>query len=191
MSRAYEVLSDPEQRKTYDRFGEEGLKQRENGGGSGDPFDMFRQAFGFGNGMGGQQQRKMPTKVAEIDLDLRTMYEGDSRRVSSTSISSLQTQILDGLLISVHSQFTMGRTTICERCDGRRHCLIISPRYCDALITLVVDRHWRKERKRYHLLSDLRRPRNPPRAAPIRARHFPTSADALRSVRTQTPSCDR
>ncbi|POY70243.1 hypothetical protein BMF94_6827 [Rhodotorula taiwanensis] len=94
VSRAYEVLSDPEQRKTYDRFGEEGLKQRENGGGSGDPFDMFRQAFGFGNGMGGQQQRKMPTKVAEIDLDLRTMYEGDSRR------------------------FTMGRTTICERCDG-------------------------------------------------------------------------
>lgn len=43
---AYEVLSDPEKRKIYDRYGEEGVKQHEGqkGGGGGQPggnlFDM-------------------------------------------------------------------------------------------------------------------------------------------------------
>lgn len=80
MSRAYEVLSDPELRQTYDRYGEEGLKQRESGGGAGgDPYDIFRQAFGFG---GGQQQRRGQNMLAEIEVDLKAMYEGDSMKVS-------------------------------------------------------------------------------------------------------------
>ncbi|GAA6013123.1 hypothetical protein JCM8202_003028 [Rhodotorula sphaerocarpa] len=96
VSRAYEVLSDPEQRKTYDRFGEEGLKQREHGGGGGgDPFDIFRQAFGFGGGGGGgAQQRRGQNMLAEIEVDLKAMYEGDSMK------------------------FSISRKQICERCDG-------------------------------------------------------------------------
>ena len=84
MSRAFEVISDPEKRKTYDRFGEEGVKQQEGGGGAGggggDPFNIFRNAFGFG-GQGGQQQRRGQNMLAEIEVDLKAMYEGDSLKV--------------------------------------------------------------------------------------------------------------
>ena len=42
---AYEVLSDEEKRKIYDRYGEDGLKQhsQNGGGGSGGPGDIFSQ----------------------------------------------------------------------------------------------------------------------------------------------------
>ncbi|GAA5938209.1 hypothetical protein JCM3775_002917 [Rhodotorula graminis] len=96
VSRAFEVISDPEKRKTYDRFGEEGVKQQEGGGGAGgggDPFNIFRNAFGFG-GAGGQQQRRGQNMLAEIEVDLKAMYEGDSLK------------------------FSVARKAVCEQCDG-------------------------------------------------------------------------
>lgn len=48
---AYEVLQDKEKREIYDKYGEDGLKE---GGGGGDPFDLFSM-FG-GGGRGGRQQ---------------------------------------------------------------------------------------------------------------------------------------
>ena len=40
---AYEVLSDSEKRRIYDRYGEEGLKQHDQGGGGGGAADIFSQ----------------------------------------------------------------------------------------------------------------------------------------------------
>lgn len=63
VSHAYEVLSDPDARARYDRFGEGGL----GGGGMGDPFgggaglgDIFEAFFGGGSPFGGRQQSGPP-----------------------------------------------------------------------------------------------------------------------------------
>ena len=59
LSQAYEVLSDPKKRSTYDQFGHDAFTRsgRSNaGGGMGgfhDPFDIFSQVFGGGGGGGG------------------------------------------------------------------------------------------------------------------------------------------
>eukprot|EP00439_Symbiodinium_sp_Y106_P038279 s1464_g4.t1 len=49
ISHAYEVLSDPEKKQKYDRYGEDGLNEQQGGGGGGqDPFEMFKAFFGGG-----------------------------------------------------------------------------------------------------------------------------------------------
>ena len=91
VSRAYEVLSDPEQRARYDRFGESGL-----GGASGaDPFgagglgDIFEAFFG-GSPFGGRQQSGPPRGsdsevVAQITLE--DVFEGSVATVEVDSAS--------------------------------------------------------------------------------------------------------
>jgi molecular chaperone DnaJ len=65
VARAYEVLSDPEQRARYDRFGEAGVGGA--GAGPGDPFgagglgDLFDAFFGGGGPFGGGATRRGPT----------------------------------------------------------------------------------------------------------------------------------
>ena len=55
ISNAYNVLTDPQKKQIYDKYGEEALKQ--GGGGPGgmgvDPFEMFQEMFGEGGMPGG------------------------------------------------------------------------------------------------------------------------------------------
>jgi DnaJ-related protein SCJ1 len=54
----------------YDRHGEEGLKQLENGRNAPDPFNMFSNFFGGGHH---EQSRKGPTMLTEFEVSLADM----------------------------------------------------------------------------------------------------------------------
>ncbi|XP_071112173.1 dnaJ homolog shv-like [Haliotis cracherodii] len=73
---AYEVLSDQEKRKVYDRHGEEGLSKGDMGG---DPFSSFFGDFGFGFGMKEQEQEvpKGGDVIMDLDVTLEELYSGN------------------------------------------------------------------------------------------------------------------
>jgi len=80
LAAAYEVLSDPEKRKTYDKYGEEGLKNHDMGGS--DPFSSFFGDFGFfGFGGGGGQREREAPRGADVVMDmwvtLEELYTGN------------------------------------------------------------------------------------------------------------------
>ena len=55
LGEAYEVISNPDKRAAYDRYGHQAFSQGgpAAGGGMHDPFEVFREVFGGGRGGGG------------------------------------------------------------------------------------------------------------------------------------------
>lgn len=90
ISEAYTILSDPEKRKNYDQFGDEGVN---SGGGPGvDAMaDIFKNMFGgFGGGFGGGGFGGFggfggggETKVdlIEVPIDINDIYYGQTKRI--------------------------------------------------------------------------------------------------------------
>jgi molecular chaperone DnaJ len=91
LGRAYEVLSDPQQRAAYDQYGPDAFDARSRargaGGGFGgfhDPFDIFREVFGGGAGgsifdelFGGGRPRRDPSgaqRGADLRYDLEISF---------------------------------------------------------------------------------------------------------------------
>lgn len=73
---AYETLADDDKRKTYDRHGEEGVKNMGQGGGH-DPFANFFGHFGFGNQDEGQKEHKGSDVVVDLIVTLEELYLGN------------------------------------------------------------------------------------------------------------------
>ncbi|CAE8620573.1 unnamed protein product [Polarella glacialis] len=118
ISKAYEVLSNPQKRQVYDAYGESGLDGAEQGGGGTaghpgmDPFDLFSQMFGFQAGGGRAQGRRgrpvTPDSRYELQLSLEELYAGTSRSIKFTR---------DVLCKPCNGQGGTERTQ-CQRCNG-------------------------------------------------------------------------
>eukprot|EP00898_Chlorokybus_atmophyticus_P001543 jgi/Chlat1/238/Chrsp1S03046 len=87
INHAYEVLTNAEQKRIYDQYGEEGLKQHQQGGGPGGGFgqDIFSQFFGGGFGFGQQEEEESTPKGQDVrvqlEVTLEDLYLGKSFQV--------------------------------------------------------------------------------------------------------------
>lgn len=81
VTRAYEVLSDDDKRKKYDRFGEEGMED-----GGGDPSDIFESFFGGGGRRGGGGRKRQKTKDVSqpLKVTLEQLYNGQTKKMAIT-----------------------------------------------------------------------------------------------------------
>ncbi|KAJ8484324.1 hypothetical protein OPV22_016809 [Ensete ventricosum] len=99
LAHAYDVLSDPEKREIYDKYGEDALKEGMGGGGGHDPFDIFSSFFGgspFGGGSSrGRRQRRGEDVIHPLKVSLEDLYNGTSKKLS------------------------LSRNVICQKCKGK------------------------------------------------------------------------
>jgi molecular chaperone DnaJ len=116
---AYEILSDPQRRATYDRYGHEGLRsggQAPNFDGFGNISDLFDAFFGGAFGGGGGGMRTGPRQGEDVaiaaQIDLEQAYRGAKVEVSFEAIDRCE---------HCHGNGAEPGTPIetCDKCGGQ------------------------------------------------------------------------
>ena len=122
-SEAYDVLSDPETRQRYDRYGHAGLGQDGGGarGGRGfhdieDIFSAFDDIFGGGGGRRGRRQRGRPGSDLRVTLPLTLgeIAEGTEKNIKVRKF--LQCETCDGT--GAEGGMEGENYVMCPKCDG-------------------------------------------------------------------------
>ncbi|KAE9550105.1 hypothetical protein FO519_006680 [Halicephalobus sp. NKZ332] len=127
LSAAYEVLSDADKRKIYDRSGEEGVKKMGDHGGGHDPFSSF---FGDFFGGGGHEEDSEVPRGADVTIDLwvsleevyngnfieikrkKTVYKETSGTRKCNCRHEMRTQQLSA------GRFQMFQVQVCDECPN-------------------------------------------------------------------------
>ncbi|MDX6666120.1 MAG: molecular chaperone DnaJ [Solirubrobacteraceae bacterium] len=119
---AYEILSDPERRATYDRYGHEGLRSggwQPRSDGFGSLSDLFDAFFGAGSGAGGifggggrSGPRQGGDVAVAIDIDLAQAATGASVEVAFEAVDVCEHCRGNGAEPGTP-------ITTCERCGGQ------------------------------------------------------------------------
>ncbi|GAX20746.1 DnaJ homolog subfamily B member 4 [Fistulifera solaris] len=76
VAEAYQVLSDPEQRQLYNRYGKAGLQQQQGGM----PYDIFQQFFSQGRPFNNQHPINRTTRY-QITVTLEDLYHGITKTI--------------------------------------------------------------------------------------------------------------
>lgn len=108
ISLAYEILSDEEKKRAYDRHGEEYLKQ--GGPSNAGPSDLFSHLFGMGGGRA--RQRKGEDLVFPLKVTLEDLYNGKTTKVA------LKKKVICDDCNGKGTPVPNALRT-CESCDGR------------------------------------------------------------------------
>jgi molecular chaperone DnaJ len=100
INEAFMVLSDPDKRSVYDRFGHEGLR---NAAGMPDwnnidPFEIFEQFFGGLGGFGTRQRRNSPRRGEDLNYSINLDFEEAA--------------------FGLDRELEITRDEVCERCSG-------------------------------------------------------------------------
>uniref|UniRef100_A0AAY5KRT0 DnaJ heat shock protein family (Hsp40) member A2a n=1 Tax=Esox lucius TaxID=8010 RepID=A0AAY5KRT0_ESOLU len=124
ISFAYEVLTNPEKKELYDRYGEQGL--REGGGGGGGMDDIFSHIFGGGlfGFMGGQGRsrnggrRRGEDMVHPLKVSLEDLYNGKTTKLQLSKNVLCGTCNGQGGKTGLAPGMVQQMQSVCTDCNG-------------------------------------------------------------------------